>query len=240
MAPQGKDAPFLKSGFTPDSELLVVPAIFNMIVIVIPLLLVLLGCLPRMRWMDRFIFTSNFTSFTNKWYWRLPLFGIPLVILLMSLTEVIRDDLRTVGADLPFESQLPPELKGKGGVPEICSTGTYALTRNPAYVIADPVCFFSLAVILDSLWPGVVSMPAFGLYAHFVVIPAEEGFLRREFGELFQEYGKKVPRYLDFENTVEWIRVRIADGRLSLGNITKWFVEKWFSGGGKEGSSEEL
>lgn len=72
--------------------------------------------------------------------------------------------------------------------------GPYRFTRNPDYIGQTLMCA-GIALILD--WPAALaaSFAALALVHRFVV-PREERFLERKFGEPYREYAHRVPRWL--------------------------------------------
>lgn len=72
-------------------------------------------------------------------------------------------------------------------------TGVYALTRNPQII------FYGMIIAgYALLWPSWLAAGWFLLYlpvAHMMVL-AEEEHLRRVYGEAYEAYRRRVPRYL--------------------------------------------
>ena len=88
----------------------------------------------------------------------------------------------------------------RGGVgkqlaaPKLVSQGFYAHSRNPMYV-GNILLLSGLAIIYNSRWVYVVGLPLFigGLLA---IIRAEEQFLAGKFGREYEEYCRRVNRFL--------------------------------------------
>ena len=72
--------------------------------------------------------------------------------------------------------------------------GPYAHVRNPLYVGNFLICL-GLALIAGNLVAGAIGLGFFAFEYAFIV-PAEEGFLRAQFGEAFDAYCRSVPRWL--------------------------------------------
>lgn len=76
----------------------------------------------------------------------------------------------------------------------IISTGFYAWSRNPIYVI---FCFATvgLGLLLDSYWVLLSFLPS-AVLVYFIAIRKEEAYLERKFGEEYLLYKKRVRRWL--------------------------------------------
>lgn len=76
----------------------------------------------------------------------------------------------------------------------LVSNGIYGCSRNPMYLGMAVLCV-GLAIVFSSL-PGVVlSVVAVAIVDRFVV-PREEGYLKRRFGEDYRTYCSHVRRWL--------------------------------------------
>lgn len=79
------------------------------------------------------------------------------------------------------------------GPETLCITGLHRVTRNPIY-LGSWTCLAGMTL----WWPApplVVLCLAIGVGIHMLVLE-EERFLRDRFGESFDEYVRRVPRYL--------------------------------------------
>src|SRR4051812_17760908 len=79
-------------------------------------------------------------------------------------------------------------------VPVLVAQGPYRATRNPMYL--GLVCL-NLGVtlftgVLANLWSSI----AFFIWLHYAFVLPEEVFLRHELRGAFEEYSKRVPRWL--------------------------------------------
>ena len=77
----------------------------------------------------------------------------------------------------------------------ITTTGPYAYSRNPLYVLFVFVKMPLLALLFDSAWL-VFSAGAMFVYLSTVVIPIEEAFLAANFGTEYAAYCNSTPRWL--------------------------------------------
>jgi protein-S-isoprenylcysteine O-methyltransferase Ste14 len=73
------------------------------------------------------------------------------------------------------------------------TTGPYRYTRNPQYV-AEILIYLGIVLVTGSLLALIV---AAAMVSWFVMAPfAEEPWLARQFGRAYDEYRKKVPRFI--------------------------------------------
>lgn len=72
--------------------------------------------------------------------------------------------------------------------------GAYRYSRNPMYV-GGVAIILGLGTALGSLWLTAAAVPLF-LYLAFYVIPREEAYMERTFGEQYKNYCLKVRRWL--------------------------------------------
>ena len=82
--------------------------------------------------------------------------------------------------------------------PQLVSAGPYAHVRNPLYVgNFITAAGFALAFTGKNSWPARLALLGLSLgtmaAVYSVIIPHEEEFLRREFGEAFERYCDAVP-----------------------------------------------
>lgn len=89
---------------------------------------------------------------------------------------------------------------------ELCRDGPYSICRNPLYVLSF-IGALGLALVARSLALGLILIPIFWVYHHFV-IKAEEAKLRQLFGGEYDQYCREVPRL--------WPRSRLYWSRTSL------------------------
>lgn len=78
--------------------------------------------------------------------------------------------------------------------PGITDAGPFRYTRNPAYVgiLALQV---GLAFLVNNAWMLALAIPVF-LYLNVAVIPREERYLERKFGQAYVQYKAEVRRWL--------------------------------------------
>jgi protein-S-isoprenylcysteine O-methyltransferase Ste14 len=76
----------------------------------------------------------------------------------------------------------------------VVSSGIYGRSRNPIYV-SFVVAELAFAVAVDALWIALAVVPLVALL-HFGVIRREEAYLARKFGAEYEDYRRRVRRWL--------------------------------------------
>jgi protein-S-isoprenylcysteine O-methyltransferase Ste14 len=84
-------------------------------------------------------------------------------------------------------------VRGSERTSTIVRTGPYRFSRNPIY-LAFVLLVLGLSVWLNNFWLLVTVVPAVALIA-VVVIPREERFLERNFGDQYLSYKAAVRRW---------------------------------------------
>jgi len=91
-------------------------------------------------------------------------------------------------------------LKSRGGVvnplplPKMLVTdGVFRWTRNPGY-LGILIALLGVALIFAFDWLLILIVPTW-VILNVVVVRHEEAYLQRKFGDAYQEYRKRVPRY---------------------------------------------
>lgn len=72
--------------------------------------------------------------------------------------------------------------------------GPYRFTRNPMY-LGLTIAYLGEAGILRQLWPALL-LPLVLVYLNWIVIPVEEEKLRQVFGTRYEEFRKRVGRWV--------------------------------------------
>lgn len=96
----------------------------------------------------------------------------------------------------------------------LAMTGPYACTRNPLY-LGNAILAVGFAVATASLWVAVLLACYFALF-YSAVMRQEEQELRQRYGEQFDTYAARVPRF--------WPRLRLTEctkGRFSWQNYLR-------------------
>lgn len=76
----------------------------------------------------------------------------------------------------------------------LATTGIYSRTRNPMYLSMASL-YIAVTLVLDSWWP-LLLLPAVLVIVDRVVILREERYLARAFPHLYDEYRRRVRRWL--------------------------------------------
>ncbi len=74
------------------------------------------------------------------------------------------------------------------------TTGIYSISRNPMYM-GLLFLYFGIAVFAGNWWTYLVS-PLLIIVVQFYVIKKEEHYLYRKFGQVYEEYKKRVRRWI--------------------------------------------
>ena len=77
---------------------------------------------------------------------------------------------------------------------QLIDRGPYRYSRNPMYV-GCVMTYAGVAVLTNSLWPLLLLPAVIALFVVFV-IKREERYLHAEFGERYEAYCRRVPRWL--------------------------------------------
>ena len=78
--------------------------------------------------------------------------------------------------------------------PRLITAGPFAYVRNPIYV-GTIALGFGMAALIGDPWAFVLTVLAFTIL-YFLIVPAEEEFLSRQFGEEYARYRACVPRLI--------------------------------------------
>jgi protein-S-isoprenylcysteine O-methyltransferase Ste14 len=121
-----------------------------------------------------------------------PLLPVPLRALLglgiggagLALMLVAHEQFQRIGTNVPTD--LPAT--------RLVRRGAYKLSRNPMYV-GGSTFFLGIALAVGSLWLLAACVPL-GLYLALYVIPREEAYMERAFGDDYRAYCRIVRRWL--------------------------------------------
>jgi protein-S-isoprenylcysteine O-methyltransferase Ste14 len=110
--------------------------------------------------------------------------GGSLVVLALALVAYSAAKFRAAGTPVPARKPTTA----------IVRTGPYRFSRNPIY-LAFSLLQLGIAIWVNSLWLLVTLAGAVAL-VHYVVIPREEQYLERRFGDQYLDYKASVRRWL--------------------------------------------
>jgi protein-S-isoprenylcysteine O-methyltransferase Ste14 len=114
----------------------------------------------------------------------LSLLGLVVAIAGMSLSVSGRHALKTRGGVV---NPLPlPKM--------LVTDGVFRWTRNPGY-LGILVALFGVALIFAFDWLLILIVPTW-VILNVAVVRHEEPYLQQKFGDAYQDYRKRVPRYV--------------------------------------------
>lgn len=79
-------------------------------------------------------------------------------------------------------------------VSSLITTGIFKITRNPLY-LSLLLLYCGVSIFLNAWWP-IILTPFLVAVIDRYIIAREEAYLTRRFGEAYQEYRKRVRRWL--------------------------------------------
>jgi protein-S-isoprenylcysteine O-methyltransferase Ste14 len=110
--------------------------------------------------------------------------GVSLVVLAVALFVYSVGRFRAAGTPVPARKPTTA----------IVRTGPYRFSRNPIY-LAFSLLQLGIAIWVNCLWLLLTLAVAVAL-VHYVVIPREEEYLERRFGDQYLDYKASVRRWL--------------------------------------------
>lgn len=119
----------------------------------------------------------------HYYYW-----PITLGLIITITGQIIR------GATIGLAYIIRGGKDGQVYAEELVTQGIFNHCRNPLYV-GNILMLFGVGILSNSIFYLVVLIPLFLLIYHAIVL-AEEKFLRAKFGSSFEQYCKKVNRWL--------------------------------------------
>jgi protein-S-isoprenylcysteine O-methyltransferase Ste14 len=115
---------------------------------------------------------------------------IVMAILFLAIASVLF--LGSVWAFVCQKTTVDPRTPDKTSA--LVVNGFYRFTRNPIYL--GFCCLLLALAIWLSNWPSLVWVIAFAAYLTYFQIIPEERFLQQKFGDQFQDYCKRVNRWI--------------------------------------------
>ena len=123
------------------------------------------------------------TAIPDGWRWSIAGLLFVLAVLLAS---------SGIGAFRRAKTPLDPVHIDRAST--LVTSGIYGFTRNPMY-LGLVVAALGMAVLVGA-WPMLAAPVAVFLTAQFAHIPFEEAKMRRQFGEAYEAYTRKVRRWI--------------------------------------------
>ena len=136
-----------------------------------------------MRLLEFIPLPNILTASNNALLWRV-IIGSIFLFVGSKINNSAKREMNKVGV-------TPPHGKP---VKNLVSGGVFKYTRNPLYVSLFTFTI-GFSIIFDN-WLMMAGIIPQYIYLQFLVIPAEEKGLIQYFGDIYQNYRKKVPRWL--------------------------------------------
>lgn len=93
---------------------------------------------------------------------------------------------------------------GKAYADELVTGGLFAHARNPLY-LGNLLLLLGLLIIFNSPGAYLIVLPL-AVFFYVAIVAAEEAYLRERFGEAYEEYCRRVPRWIpDFRRLRETV-----------------------------------
>jgi protein-S-isoprenylcysteine O-methyltransferase Ste14 len=87
-------------------------------------------------------------------------------------------------------------VTGSVGAPEVIVAGPFARVRNPLY-IGNMLTYVGIGVMSNAVFPWLVILAALWFsFQYYQIVLAEEEFLEKEFGAVYLEFKRNVPRFI--------------------------------------------
>ena len=87
-------------------------------------------------------------------------------------------------------------VTGNVGAPEVIMSGPYAHVRNPLYV-GNMFTYIGIGVMANALFPWLLLVATVWFsFQYYQIVILEEEFLEKEFGIVYLEFKKNVPRFI--------------------------------------------
>ena len=149
------------------------------------------GPLPGLLRPPIIFLTAILLGIAANWFWpvsfltpKVRWIGVPLAACAVCVFVLSLREFRQAGTS----------VRGSQRSTAVVQTGPYGFSRNPIYV-SFVLVVLGLSFGLNNLWLLVTVIPAIGVIS-LVVIPREERFLERNFGDNYRGYKARVRRWL--------------------------------------------
>ena len=111
-------------------------------------------------------------------------FGLALATAGFTFMMLAHEKFKRIGTNVP--TNLPSTT--------LVVHGAYRFSRNPMYV-GGSAFFLGIGLAVGSFWMMVSYLPLW-LYLSLYVIPREEAYMYRRYGEAYKTYSQQVRRWL--------------------------------------------
>ncbi len=86
-------------------------------------------------------------------------------------------------------------VTGSVGAPEVIVAGPFAHLRNPLYV-GNLFTYVGIGIMSNALFPWLIIVAAVWFsFQYYQIVMLEENFLEKEFGSVYLEFKRNVPRF---------------------------------------------
>ncbi len=87
-------------------------------------------------------------------------------------------------------------VTGEVGAPELIVAGPFARVRNPLYV-GNILLYVGVGIASNALAPWLVlGALVYFVFQYMMIVSLEEEFLEKKFGQTYEEYRTRVPRFI--------------------------------------------
>jgi len=87
-------------------------------------------------------------------------------------------------------------VTGGVGAPSLVVAGPFSFVRNPLYV-GNILMYVGIGIMAGALNPWlVIAAAVYFIFQYSMIVSLEEEFLDKQFGEVYTEYRKNVPRFM--------------------------------------------
>ena len=87
-------------------------------------------------------------------------------------------------------------VTGNVGAPEVIVAGPFARVRNPLYV-GNVLTYVGIGIMSNALFPWLlIAALVWFSFQYYHIVKAEEEFLEKEFGPVYLEFKRNVPRFI--------------------------------------------
>lgn len=87
-------------------------------------------------------------------------------------------------------------VTGRVGAPEVIVAGPFARVRNPLYV-GNVLTYAGIGIMSNALFPWLIIIAVVWFsFQYYQIVVLEESFLEKEFGSVYLEFKRNVPRFI--------------------------------------------
>jgi protein-S-isoprenylcysteine O-methyltransferase Ste14 len=162
-----------------------------------------------------------------------------LTMALGGVLVVIGEMIRFLG--VAYAGSLT-RVTGTVGAPEVIVAGPFARVRNPLYV-GNMVTYIGIGVMANAFFPWLIMVALLWfIFQYSQIVTLEEEFLEKEFGALYLEFKRNVPRFFPrltaYRNPIQakqlpnWTEARRSERRTfqALGLVLVILIVLWYRG----------